>query len=541
MVSFTNLNLSQPTLDAISEMGFEFATEIQSRAIPALMKNQDLIGLAGTGTGKTAAFAIPTIEKLDTNSKEVQALILCPTRELAVQVAEQFNLLMKHHKGLSCLAIYGGQSMYTQLKALQRKPQVIIGTPGRVMDHMRRGTLKLRNLKFLILDEADRMLDMGFEEAIETILEDTPAERQTVLFSATMQPEILKITQKYQRNAQHIDVTTGKVQSPQIEQSYYEIKNASKAQALKRLLAFHKIKSALVFTNTKRGADNLCEKLRKDGFAAAALHGDLRQSKRDTVMKGFRQDEVRLLIATDVAARGIDVENVDAVFNYDLPRDDQDYTHRIGRTGRAGKTGLAFSFIVGSERHHIERIARRNDNKMQGARIPAISEIELNSLDDWDQLITNSTLSNSTRKKYLKQIKDFQTEGLKTEEIPAALTKLVLTEPSHILGEDADFSADKSAGAGDNKRGARGGRGGFGGGRSAGGKPSFGGGGRSFGGAGGRSEGGKSRSGFGGKSSSRGKFGGSARSEGGKSSGFSGGKFSAARKPSTNQRRSTGK
>jgi ATP-dependent RNA helicase DeaD len=341
-------------------MGYEFATEIQSRAIPALMKNQDLIGLAGTGTGKTAAFAIPTIEKLNAESKEVQALILCPTRELAVQVAEQFTLLMKHHKGLSCLAIYGGQSMYTQLKALQRKPQVIIGTPGRVMDHMRRGTLKLRNLKFLILDEAD----MGFEEAIETILEDTPAERQTVLFSATMQQEILKITQKYQRNALHIDVTSGKEQSPQIEQSYYEIKSASKVQALKRLLAFHKIKSALVFTNTKRGADHLCEKLRKDGFAAAALHGDLRQSKRDTVMKGFRQDEVRLLIATDVAARGIDVENVDAVFNYDLPRDDQDYTHRIGRTGRAGKTGLAFSFIVGSERQHIERIARRNDNKI---------------------------------------------------------------------------------------------------------------------------------------------------------------------------------
>ncbi len=519
-------------------MGFTNATEIQSRTLPILLDNHDLIGQAGTGTGKTAAFAIPTIEKLDPNSKDLQALILCPTRELAVQVAEQFSLLMKYHPKLSSLAIYGGQSIYTQLKALQRGPQVVIGTPGRVMDHMRRGTIKLRKIKHLILDEADRMLDMGFTDAIETIIKDTPADRQTVMFSATMQPEILKLTKKYLSGAQHVDVTAGKASSPQIDQVYYSLKNKSKLQALKRLIAFHKIGSALVFCNTKRRVDDLCEDLRKDGFAAAGLHGDLRQNKRDMVMKGFRQDEVRLLIATDVAARGIDVDNVDAVFNFDLPRDDEDYVHRIGRTGRAGKTGLAITFTVGSERQHIERIARRNSGNITCGKIPSLKELNIETLEAWQQIITETTLTNSTRKKYLKAIRDFEEEGISREDIPAALKKFIVEEKYHILGEDVDFNPDVDSAAPSNKRRSGGGRS-FGGGA---GKSSFGGGGRSFGGGGGgRSEGGKSRGGFGG-GSSRGKFGGGGRSEGGKSgAGFSGSKFSAARKPSTSQRRSSGK
>ncbi len=508
-------------------MGFSTATEIQAKTIPLLLENHDLIGQAGTGTGKTAAFAIPTIEKLDAESKDLQALILCPTRELAVQVAEQFSLLMKYQSKLSSLAIYGGQSIYTQLKALQRGPQVVIGTPGRVMDHMRRGTIKLRKLKFLILDEADRMLDMGFQDAIETILEDTPAERQTIMFSATMQPEILKLTKRYQQSPKHIDVTAGKASSPQIDQVYYSLKNKSKLEALKRLIAFHKIGSALIFCNTKRRVDDLCDDLRDDGFAAAGLHGDLRQNKRDSVMKGFRQDEVRLLVATDVAARGIDVDNVDAVFNYDLPRDDEDYVHRIGRTGRAGKTGLAITFTVGSERNHIERIARRNSGNIDAGKIPSLKDLELDTLEAWLQLINETTLTNSNRKKYLKAIRDFETEGLSREDIPAALRKFILEEKCHILGEEIDFNPDIDSAAPSNKR------------RSGGSRQGFGGGNKSFGGGSRGDFGGEKKSFGGGGGKSRGGFGGGAKSSGGKSFGGGKSKFTAARKPSSNQQRRT--
>ncbi len=486
-------------------MGFTTPTEIQVQSIPVLLKNKDLIGQAGTGTGKTAAFAIPTIERLDPKSKDIQALILCPTRELAVQVAEQFKLLMKHHQGLSCLAIYGGQSINTQFSALRRGAQVVIGTPGRITDHMRRGTIKFNSVKFLILDEADRMLDMGFEEDIEEIIKQTPKDRQTVMFSATMQAEILKLTSKYLKQAQHINVIgAGKAQSTQITQSYFEIKNKSKIQALKRLLAFHKVNSALVFCNTKARVDDLCRNLKQDGFAAGALHGDLRQNKRDAVMKDFRDDIVRILVATDVAARGIDVENVEAVFNYDLPRDDEDYMHRIGRTGRAGKTGLALSFIVGSEKQHIERIARRNNTKITLAKIPKLDDLELNSSAAWQSVITESALNSKTRKHYLKIIRDLEAADNSVEVLSGKMLKIITEEePTSILGQDVDFGPETSKG-GDSRS--------FGG-RSSGGRSS-GGAGRSGTSRGFRSGGSGGARGFGGKSS-----GGGARSFGAKSSG----------------------
>jgi len=414
-------------------MGFTKATEIQAQAIPALLKQQDFIGQAGTGTGKTAAFAIPTIELLDYQSKDIQALILCPTRELAVQVAEQFKLLTKYQRKLSCVAIYGGQSINAQFQALQRGAQIVVGTPGRVMDHMRRGTLRFDNLKMLVLDEADRMLDMGFQEDIETILKATPSNRQTVLFSATMAREILKLAQNYQKNPLHIDITAGKQQSAQITQLYFDIKRSSKNQALKRLLAFYKVRSALVFCNTKQKVDELARMLKQDGFATGALHGDIRQNKRNAVMKRFREDSVRLLIATDVAARGIDVNDVDAVINYDIPRDDQDYVHRIGRTGRAGKTGLALSFVVGSERQHIKYIARNNDMAVKQANIPSIKELGLDTVLEWQNLFTNSTLSAESAKEYLKLIKD---------KAAAEITKIILNEKASIIGIDVDFSAE---------------------------------------------------------------------------------------------------
>ncbi len=381
MPSFTELQLSPATLKAISDLGFSSPSEIQSRTIPVLLTNQDLIGQAGTGTGKTAAFAIPVIEKLDSSSSDIQALVLCPTRELAVQVAQQFALLMKYHKGLSCLAIYGGQNINIQLKTLRKGPQVLIATPGRMMDHIRRGSLKLSELKFLILDEADRMLDMGFKEDIEDILKGTPKTRQTIMFSATMHKEILKLTQKYQNNPEHIDITAGKEQSPQIEQIYFDISRKSKTAALKRLLVFHKIRSALIFCNTKAKVDELARNLKQDGFSVGALHGDIRQNKRDSIMNAFRKDSINLLVATDVAARGIDVSGVEAVFNYDLPRSDEDYLHRIGRTGRAGKGGLAISFAVGAERQHLERIARINSSKIIKTQVPSIEDLALGHKD----------------------------------------------------------------------------------------------------------------------------------------------------------------
>lgn len=375
-LQFEELNLSPGVQRAVAAMGFEEATPIQTKAIPAMMTGKDIIGQAQTGTGKTCAFAIPAIEMLDSNIDTVQVLVLCPTRELAIQTAEEFKSVSKFTESVRILPIYGGQSIDRQITALKKRPQIIIGTPGRVMDHMRRSTLKLNNLRMVILDEADEMLSMGFQEDLDVILQKTPSEKQTVLFSATMSKAILRITEKYQNEPEHIKILHKELTVPNIEQYYLEVREASKLDVLSRLIDGNNIRLALVFCNTKRKVDALTLRLQTWGYMSAALHGDIRQNERNQVMTKFRNGDINILVATDVAARGIDVDNVEAVFNYDLPNDEEYYVHRIGRTGRAGKTGQAYTFVSGREFRKIKDIQRYTKAKIKLIKAPTKFDIE---------------------------------------------------------------------------------------------------------------------------------------------------------------------
>ena len=317
-----------------------------------------MIGQAQTGTGKTAAFAIPIIERLQIQDRYLQALVLCPTRELALQVAGEFQKLAKYKRNLLIVPVYGGQPIERQIKSLKNRPQVVIGTPGRVMDLMRRGFLHLNKIQTFVLDEADEMLNMGFREDIESILKQAPKVRQTVFFSATMPQSILDLTAKYQRDAQHIKVAQYNQPVPQIEQLYIEVHKKRKRAALMHLLEQNQFKLSLIFCNTKIQVDSLVQNLKEEGYSADGLHGGMPQSKRDKVIQRFRKGKTKLLIATDVAARGLDVHNIEAVFNYDLPREAEFYIHRIGRTGRAGKSGQAFTLVDQSEFHQLRKIRR---------------------------------------------------------------------------------------------------------------------------------------------------------------------------------------
>ena len=375
-LSFKNLNLSNEVQKAIADMGFEEATPIQSQSITHILDGKDLIGQAQTGTGKTCAFGIPAIEMIQPEIESIQVLVLCPTRELAIQSSEELKSLLKYKDGIRILPVYGGQPIDRQIMALKKRPQIIIGTPGRVMDHMRRRTLKLENLKMIVLDEADEMLNMGFREDIDTILEKVPEVRQTILFSATMSRDILDIAKKYQKDPIHIKVAHKELTVPSIEQYYLEVKESAKLEVLSRLIDTNDIKLSLVFCNTKRKVDELRASLQSRGFSAEALHGDMRQEQRDKVMTMFRKGNIDILIATDVAARGIDVDDVEAVFNYDLPNDDEYYVHRIGRTGRAGRAGKAFTFISGREIYKLKDIQRYTKSHIALIKPPSINDVE---------------------------------------------------------------------------------------------------------------------------------------------------------------------
>lgn len=357
--TFEELNLSANLKHSVRDLGFTSPTPIQAEAIPALLGGRDIIGQARTGTGKTAAFAIPVIERIDLACKSVQALIICPTRELAIQVTEEFRKLLKYYYSVSVAVVYGGQEMGRQIAMLNRKPQIIVGTPGRLMDHMRRGTVSLRSVRTVVLDEADRMLDMGFRNDMETILGQIPATRQTAMFSATMDREIMRLMNRYQKNPVHIDTTGGKIDMPKIEQTCFDMQEMDKPEALAGILGRNNFRSTLVFSNTKSRVDRIVKKLNRGGFVAAGIHGGHDQRKRERAMNSFRAGTVGILVATDVAGRGIDVEGVEAVINYDFPMDDENYIHRIGRTGRAGKTGKAFTFVVGSQIHDLMRVGRQ--------------------------------------------------------------------------------------------------------------------------------------------------------------------------------------
>jgi ATP-dependent RNA helicase DeaD len=431
---FAELNLSPEVQKAIAEMGFEEATPIQSQAIPHVLAGRDVIGQAQTGTGKTCAFGIPAIEMLSPEIKGIQVLVLCPTRELAIQTAEELTNVAKYKRGVKILPIYGGQSIERQIMGLKQNPQIIIGTPGRVMDHMRRNTLKFKNLKLLTLDEADEMLDMGFREDIDTILTEIPAEKQTIFFSATMPRAILDLTNKYQKNTFYIKIAHAELTVPSIEQYYLEARENTKLDVLTRLIDANNFKLSLVFCNTKKRVDEVATHLQSRGYMAEALHGDMNQAQRDKVMNRFRKGLIDILIATDVAARGIDVDDIEAVFNYDLPSDEEYYVHRIGRTGRAGKAGLAYTFVSGRDFYKLKDIQRFTKSTILPLKPPSLLDVEETKIN---QIIENLKLTIANGKlgkytTYIEKLLEDTTVGSEAEnyitslDIAAAFLKMAL-------------------------------------------------------------------------------------------------------------------
>ncbi|MGG1313915.1 DEAD/DEAH box helicase [Cohnella laeviribosi] len=374
MSTFSQFGLEPDVLQAISELGYEEPTPIQAQAIPVALSGKDMIGQAQTGTGKTAAFGIPLVSRISASEDRIVALIMTPTRELAIQVAEEIEKLGRF-KGLRSLAIYGGQDIGRQIRALKRKPQIIIGTPGRLLDHINRKTIKLDDVQTVVLDEADEMLDMGFMDDIQSILKLVPEERQTLLFSATMPPNIQKLAQQFLREPEHISVIPKTQQTnASIQQYYIEVQERMKFDGLSRLLDMEPPELAIIFGRTKRRVAELSEALMKRGYAADGLHGDLSQNQRDAVMRKFRDGSIDMLVATDVAARGLDISGVTHVINFDLPQDPESYVHRIGRTGRAGKEGTSWTFVTPRETEHLHFIERVNRIRITKKPLPTAAE-----------------------------------------------------------------------------------------------------------------------------------------------------------------------
>lgn len=443
-IKFEELKISRDVLKAIEDMGFEETTPIQTNAIPPALEGRDIIGQAQTGTGKTAAFGIPLLERVDPDNKNPQAIILCPTRELAIQVAEELKRLARYKRNLHTLPVYGGQSIKRQIKVLKKGVQVIIGTPGRVMDHMRRGTLQLSGVDFLVLDEADVMLDMGFIDDIEKILEDIPQDRQTLFFSATIPKTIINLGKRYQKDAKLIRIAHENLTAPSIEQYYYEIKRGDKLKVLTRLIDMHLPQLSLIFCNTRKQVDELNIQLQARGYLADALHGGMNQNQRDRVMDKFRNGIIEHLVATDVAARGIDVDNVEAVFNYDLPQDTDYYVHRIGRTGRAGKTGTAYTFVVGKDIYKLRDIQKYTKIKIERQNIPSLNDIEEVQIEKFV-----SNLKNYIEKEHLgkhtKIIEGLLEDDYTAIELAAGLLKMSLTDEKEEENDYRDNFGDTGA------------------------------------------------------------------------------------------------
>ena len=390
-MQFKELGLSEELLSAVKSMGFDEMTEIQEKSIPVIMKGLDIIGRSNTGTGKTAAFGIPVIEKILQNDSDfIQTLILCPTRELAQQACEEIKKFSKYKNWVKPLAIFGGVSIDKQIYQLKRGVNIIIGTPGRIIDHINRHTLKLQNLKTIVLDEADEMLQMGFREDIENILKYIPKERQTILFSATMPPEILAITHKYQNNPILIKTNTKSKTVESIEQYYYIVPMGKKFDALDLLLIKNQPKSSMIFCNTKKMVDELTNILVSKGYKAAGIHGDMKQLQRTSVMNSFKSGKTSILVATDVAARGIDVNGIDAVFNFDLPQDNEYYIHRIGRTGRAGKSGTAYTLVCNRKQvSDLNMIAKNTKSVIKESQLPNKSELVDIEIENYEKFISH--------------------------------------------------------------------------------------------------------------------------------------------------------
>lgn len=435
-IKFDELNLDARILRAVTDMGFEAASPIQAQAVPVQKEGRDMIGQAQTGTGKTAAFGIPLLEKMDPDNRKTQAMILCPTRELAIQVAEEIRRLAKYMSGIKVLPVYGGQEIVKQIRSLKGGVQIIVGTPGRIMDHMRRKTIRTEEIHTVVLDEADEMLNMGFLEDMETILSQLPEERQTVMFSATMPQAIADIARKFQKDPVMVKVVKKELTVPKVTQYYYEVKPRTKVEVMCRLLDLYSPKLSVVFCNTKKQVDELVQALQGRGYFAEGLHGDLKQEQRDRVMDSFRNGATEILVATDVAARGIDVDDVEAVFNYDIPQDDEYYVHRIGRTGRAGREGRAFSLVVGSEVYKLRDIQRFCKTKIIPQPIPSLNDVTAikaeKILDEVQEHIADGDLERMTGIIEKRLI----AEDYSSLELAAAFLKMTMGDDYEDIAED---------------------------------------------------------------------------------------------------------
>ncbi|SDY64088.1 DEAD/DEAH box helicase [Tindallia californiensis] len=429
MKLFNELGIGKETLKALENMGFEEATPIQTSTIPLLMEGKDVIGQAQTGTGKTAAFGVPMVEMLDPAEGMVQGLVVAPTRELAVQVAEEINRIGQIKK-IRALPIYGGQEIGRQIKSLKNKPHIVVGTPGRLMDHMRRKTIRMEKISMVVLDEADEMLNMGFIEDIETILKEVPTERQTLLFSATMPKPIQKLGEQFMQNPELIRTKAKEMTVDLTEQSYIEIMERKKFDVLCNLLDIQSPELGIIFGRTKKRVDELYEALQKRGYSAEAIHGDLTQSRRDQVMRRFKQGQVELLVATDVAARGLDISGVTHVYNFDIPQDPESYVHRVGRTGRAGKTGEAITFVTSREMDHLRSIEQSIKKKILRKSAPTLSD----ALEGQQRTAVENLLQIIENKEYLpyqEVARELLEENDSTLMVAAAL-KLITKEPVTI-------------------------------------------------------------------------------------------------------------
>ena len=453
---FNELNLPEEILRAVEDMGFSEATEIQSKAIPAMLEGKDLVGKSNTGTGKTAAFGIPAAVSVTRGGKNgVEVLILCPTRELAMQACKEIEKFSAYMPWVKPCAVYGGAAMDKQISELRRGANIVVGTPGRVMDHIGRKTLKLENLRTIVLDEADEMLNMGFREDIETILSFVPEERQPVLFSATMPPPIMAITKEYQNDPVVIKVESKARTVDTIEQKYFEVPMGRKTDALKLLLIAYEPKLSMVFCNTKKMVDELTEALVSKGFKAAGLHGDMKQASRTQVLNAFKSGSINVLIATDVAARGIDVEGVDCVFNYDLPQDNEYYIHRIGRTGRAGKSGAAYTIISGRKQfYELKNIASFIKADIARAELPGRDEIVARKAAHVNEKIL-SAVESGKYESCRADVQKLMESGLSAEDIAVALLGMRLSKDTKNIPEIISVPRDNGGKGGRYQKGGK--------------------------------------------------------------------------------------
>ncbi|MGV0633372.1 DEAD/DEAH box helicase [Mycolicibacillus trivialis] len=456
--TFADLQLHPAVLQAVHDVGYESPSAIQAATIPALLAGSDVVGLAQTGTGKTAAFATPILSKIDTASTATQALVLAPTRELALQVAEAFSRYGTHLPRLNVLPIYGGASYGVQLAGLRRGAQVVVGTPGRVIDHLERGTLDLSRVDYLVLDEADEMLQMGFAEDVERILADTPEYKQVALFSATMPPAISKITAKYLHDPVEVAVEAQTATAENITQRYIQVAGPRKMDALTRVLEVEPFEAMIVFVRTKQATEEVAEKLRARGLAAAAINGDIPQGQRERTIAALKDGSLDILVATDVAARGLDVERISHVLNYDIPHDTESYVHRIGRTGRAGRSGNALLFVSPRERHLLKAIERTTRQKLTEAELPTVDDVNAQRVAKFRDSITD-TLSASGLDVFRSLVEEYERDhDVPMADIAAALAlqsrngdEFLMVEPPPEARRDR---ADRKAGR-DDRKGAR--------------------------------------------------------------------------------------